>query len=125
MHLIFNKILYSSTKKIFKRQNFFMLTYLLRPKCVIAKDVKNCTYCCYVICATLRVREGGNALAPNRRNSLPCTVRTCWASNGPTLIIEKFFKNKIKVGGVVCYKLVILVILSRYYYDDNGREDFS
>ncbi len=44
---------------------------------VIAKDVKSCTYCCYVRYAILIVRVGGNALAPkNRCNSLPCTVRT-------------------------------------------------
>ena len=33
---------------------------------VIAKDVKSCTYCCYVKCATLIVRVGGNALAPKQ-----------------------------------------------------------
>ncbi len=37
---------------------------------VIAKNVKSCTYCCYVRCATLIVWvEYGNALAPNRCNS--------------------------------------------------------
>ena len=41
-----------------------------------AKDVKSCTYFCYVRCATLIVCVGGNTLAPNRRNSIPCTVRT-------------------------------------------------
>ncbi len=28
---------------------------MLGPNRVIAKDVKNCTYCCYVRCATLIV----------------------------------------------------------------------
>ncbi len=36
------------------------------------KDVKSCTYCCYVKCTTNR----GNSLASNRRNSLPCKVLT-------------------------------------------------
>ena len=49
---------------------------ILSPNRVIAKDVKSCTYCCYIRCVTLIVCVGGNALAPNRRNSLPCTVRT-------------------------------------------------
>ena len=48
----------------------------LGPNRVRAKDVKSCTYCCYVRCTTLIVWVGGNALALNRRNSLPCTVRT-------------------------------------------------
>ncbi len=47
-----------------------------RPYRIIAKDVKIYTYCCYVRCATLIVRVWENALAPNRRNSLPLTVRT-------------------------------------------------
>ena len=51
------------------------LASMLSPNCVIAKDVKSCTYCCYVRYAILIVRVGGNALALNRRNSLPCTVR--------------------------------------------------
>ena len=29
------------------------------PNCVMAKDVKSCTYCCYVRCATLIVWVGG------------------------------------------------------------------
>ena len=29
------------------------------PNCVIAKDFKSCTYCCYVRCATLIVRVVG------------------------------------------------------------------
>ncbi len=37
---------------------------------VIAQDVKSCTYCSYVRCATLIVRIRG------MRKSLPCTVRT-------------------------------------------------
>ncbi len=49
---------------------------MLRPNCVIYKDVKSCTFCCYVRCATSIVCVGGNALAPNWRNSVPCTVRT-------------------------------------------------
>ena len=36
---------------------------MLDPNRVIAKDVKSCTYCCYVRYATLIVRVGGNALA--------------------------------------------------------------
>jgi len=48
----------------------------LDPNRVIAKDIKSCTYYCYVRYVTLIVRVGGNSLAPkNRRNSLPCTVR--------------------------------------------------
>ncbi len=42
---------------------------------VISKDVKSFTYCYYVRCATLIVLVEGNALAPNGRNALPCTVR--------------------------------------------------
>ncbi len=49
---------------------------MLGPNRIIAKDVKNCTYCYYVRCATLMIRVGGSALAPNRPNSSPCTVRT-------------------------------------------------
>ncbi len=41
-----------------------------------AKHVKGCFYCCYVRCATLIIRVGGNALVPNWRNSLLCTVST-------------------------------------------------
>ena len=40
--------------------------------CVKTKDVKNGSYCCYVRCGTLIENE----LAHNRRNSLPCTVKT-------------------------------------------------
>ncbi len=36
---------------------------------VIAKDVKGCTYCCYVRCMTIKVRSGGMPCI-----SLPCTV---------------------------------------------------
>ncbi len=44
---------------------------------VIAKDVKSCNYYCYVKYATLIVRVRGNAFpTKNRRNSLPCTVKT-------------------------------------------------
>ena len=43
---------------------------------VMAKDVKSCTYCCYVRCVTLIVWVGGNALAPNRHNSEPSTDST-------------------------------------------------
>ena len=32
---------------------------MLSPNNVIAKDVKSCTYCCYVRCTTLIVRVGG------------------------------------------------------------------
>ncbi len=32
---------------------------ILSPSCVIAKDVKSCTYCCYAICATSIVWVGG------------------------------------------------------------------
>ena len=46
------------------------------PRRVIAKDVESCNYCCYVGCLTLIVRVGDSALAPNRHNSLSCTVRT-------------------------------------------------
>ncbi len=49
---------------------------MLDPNHVIDKDVKSCSYCRYVRCATSVVRVRGDALAPNRRNSLPCTVRT-------------------------------------------------
>ena len=52
-----------------------MLGLDAKPNCVIAKDVKSCTYCCYVRCATLIVRVGENALAPDRRKSLPCTAQ--------------------------------------------------
>ena len=56
---------------------------MLGQNCVIAKYVKSCNFCCYGICATLIVRVGGNVFAPNRRNSLPCTVRTSrqWSCN--------------------------------------------
>ncbi len=49
---------------------------MLGPNRIIAEDVKSCTCCCYIRCATLIVLVGGNALAPNRRNSVPFTVRT-------------------------------------------------
>ncbi len=39
-------------------------------------SVESCNYCCYVRCATLIIRVGENASAINRRNSLPCTVKT-------------------------------------------------
>ncbi len=45
------------------------------PNCVIAIYVKNC-YCWLWLCATWIVRVKGNVLAQNRRNSLPCTVKT-------------------------------------------------
>ncbi len=48
---------------------------MLDPKRGISKYDKRCTYCYYVRCVTLIVRVGGNAFAPNRRNSLPCTVQ--------------------------------------------------
>ncbi len=38
--------------------------------CVIAKDLKSCTYCCYDISMSR-----GNALALNRRNSKLCTAQ--------------------------------------------------
>ncbi len=41
---------------------------------VIAKDVKRFTYCCQM--RDINSMSRGNALAPNRRNSAPCTVRT-------------------------------------------------
>ncbi len=44
---------------------------------VLAKDIKSCIYCCYVICTILTVRVGGMPWLQNRRNSLPCTVRSC------------------------------------------------
>ena len=49
---------------------------LLEPNRVIAKDVKSCTYCCYFRCATLIVWIGVMPWPKNRRNSIPCTVRT-------------------------------------------------
>ncbi len=49
---------------------------MLGPNRIKAKDVKICTYCCYVRCVLLIVRYGGNALAPNRRNALPCIVKS-------------------------------------------------
>ena len=57
-------------------QHWEVLGSILNPKRVIAKNVKICTYCCYVRCATLIVWVGENALAPNRRNSVTCKVRT-------------------------------------------------
>ncbi len=42
----------------------------------ISKEVKGCTYCCYVRCATLIATEYEECLGPNRRNSLPGTGRT-------------------------------------------------
>ncbi len=56
--------------------DFLCSAFMLSLNRVIAKDVKSCTYYCYVRCATLIVRVEGNAFAPNRRNSLPFTVRT-------------------------------------------------
>ncbi len=44
------------------------------PNFVIAKDVKSCTYCCYVKSATVQI--GGNALVQNSRKLWQCTVRT-------------------------------------------------
>ena len=52
------------------------MALMLGPNRVIAKEVKSCTYCCYIRCATLIVWVGVNAMAPNSRNSVPCTVRT-------------------------------------------------
>ncbi len=48
----------------------------LDSSCVIAEDIKICTYCCYVRCAILTVRVGEIPLPQNRRNLLPCIVRT-------------------------------------------------
>ncbi len=50
---------------------------MLSPNRVTTKDVKNCTCCCSVRCATFIVYVGGGALALNRPNPLPCTVKTC------------------------------------------------
>ncbi len=50
--------------------------YMLGLNRVRTKDVKSCVYCYYLRCATLIVRVGRNTLAPNRRNSVLCTVRT-------------------------------------------------
>ena len=44
---------------------------LLSPNCVIAKDIKSCTFCCYVRCLTSKIWVEADALAKNRRNSLP------------------------------------------------------
>ena len=44
---------------------------MLDPNRVIAKDVKSCTYCCGI-----NSTSRGNVLDSNRRNSLPCTVKT-------------------------------------------------
>ena len=41
----------------------------------LLKD-KNGSYCYYIRCAILIVRVGGMTWPKNRRNSLPCTVRT-------------------------------------------------
>ncbi len=43
---------------------------------VIAKDVKSCTHCCYVKCATLIVRVGGNVLAPKQVQLITMHMRT-------------------------------------------------
>ena len=43
---------------------------MLGLNCVIAKDVKSCTSCYYVISMSRR-----NALTQNRCNSIPCTVK--------------------------------------------------
>ena len=48
--------------------NLFLIT-------TITIVVTNCTYYCYVRCATLLVLERGNSLAQNRHNSLSCIVR--------------------------------------------------
>ena len=69
---------------------------------VITKDVKSCTYCCYVKCATLIVRVGGNALAPNRCNLLPCTFRT--------------FRQRSCNRRVVCLLLYVVVWLRSMMY---------
>ena len=45
---------------------------ILSPNRVIAKGVKN--YLCHM--CNINSMSRGNALAPNRRNSVPCTVRT-------------------------------------------------
>ena len=45
------------------------------PNRVIAKDVKSCTYYCYVRCATLIERAWANTLAPKRRKSLSGIVK--------------------------------------------------
>ena len=39
---------------------------MLSTNCVIAKDVKSCTYFRSIRCATLLVRVEGNALAPKQ-----------------------------------------------------------
>ena len=39
--------------------NVKVMGSMLGPNCVIAKDAKSCTYCCYVRCATLIVWVGG------------------------------------------------------------------
>ncbi len=49
-----------------------ILGYMLGQNRIIAKDVKSCSHCCYVINSIIR----GNALSPRRRTSIPCTVIT-------------------------------------------------
>ncbi len=71
-----NSIVFFLDKRIIYRKNIYTLLFTFYPDRVIGKDVKRCTYCCYVRCATLIVWVLENALAPNRRNSVPCTVST-------------------------------------------------
>ncbi len=51
---------------------------ILDAKHIIAKDVKTCTYSCYVRSGTCQVNDSmcrGNALATKKCISAPCTVR--------------------------------------------------
>ena len=71
--------------------------------CVITKDSKNGSYCCYVRCATLIVRVKVMPRPLNRCNSLPCTARTSQA-----IVVQ------IK-GLVVCWMLLYLISTSGCY----------
>ncbi len=65
------KVIGSMLSRVFST---WCLAFMLksRPRC----SALCCTYCCYFRSDTLIVRIMGNALAPNRCNSLSCIVRT-------------------------------------------------
>ena len=67
---------------------------MLNPNRVIAKDIKSCTYCCYVRCATLIVRVRG----------MP------WPRTGPTHYHAQLGlpdKGRVIKGLVICYEVLL------------------
>ncbi len=72
------------------------------PNRVIAKDVKSCTYCCYLRGVTLIVRVGGIPWLQNRRN---------------------FQTKVVQSKGIGCLLLYIVVWLRAIIYGMDGSKN--